>query len=79
MLKMRVSGTKNDLKSFRKWIGRALEILPKYKMDRETEFKTNLKDGKYYCWEADLLNPLKEENISRNIGGQNLTMILRFR
>lgn len=46
MLKMRVSGTKNDLKSFRKWIGRALVILPKYKMDRETEFKTNSKDGK---------------------------------
>ncbi len=61
MLKMRVSGTKNDLKSFRKWIGRALVILPKYKMDRETEFKTNSKDGKYYRWEADLLNPLKEE------------------
>ena len=79
MLKMRVSGTKNDLKSFRKWIGRALEILPKYKMDRETEFKTNSKDGKYYRWEADLLNPLKEENISRNIGEQNLTMILRFK
>lgn len=30
MLKLRVSGTKNDLKSFKKWLNRATTILPKY-------------------------------------------------
>ena len=61
MLKLKVSGTKNDLKSFRKWITRAMVILPKYKIDKESDLKVNSKDGKYYRWEADLLKPLYEE------------------
>ena len=61
MLKLKVSGTKNDLKSFRKWISRAMVILPKYKIGNDSDFKENSKDGKYYRWEADLLKPLYEE------------------
>ena len=61
MLKLKISGSKNDLKGFRKWIGRALVILPKYKIGRDTEFMPNSKDKKYYRWEADLLRPLDEE------------------
>ena len=52
------------MKSFRKWIGRAIVILPKYKIESESEFKPNSKDGKYYRWEADLMKPLYE-------GGKN--------
>ena len=60
MLKLRVSGTKNDLKSFRKWLKRATTILPKYEVKEDPEFKQNSKDGKYYRYEADLLKPLNE-------------------
>ena len=41
MLKLKISGTKNDLKSFRKWITRAMVILPKYKIDKESDLKVN--------------------------------------
>ena len=61
MLKLKVSGTKNDLKSFRKWITRAMVILPKYKIETETDFEVKSRDGKYYHWEADLLKPLYEK------------------
>ena len=46
MLKLRISGTKNDLKAFRKWLLRAAKILPKYQINR---------------YEADLLKPLDVE------------------
>ena len=61
MLKLRVSGTKNDLKSFRKWLSRATKILPKYEVKDDPEFKQNSKDGKYYRYEADLMKPLYDE------------------
>ena len=46
MLKLKVSGTKNDLKSFRKWLSRATKILPKYEVKDNPEFIPNSKDGK---------------------------------
>lgn len=45
MLKLKVSGTKNDLKSFRKWIVRAVKILPKYQIIDDPVFKQNGKEG----------------------------------
>ena len=65
MLKLKVSGTKNDLKSFRKWLRRASIILPKYDISDNPEFKANSKNGKYYRYEADLMKPLNDE------GGKN--------
>ncbi len=61
MLKLKVSGTKNDLKSFRKWIVRAVKILPKYQIIDDPVFKQNGKEGIYYRYEADLLKPLDKE------------------
>ena len=45
MLKLKVSGTKNDLKLFRKWIVRAVKILPKYQIIDDPVFKQNGKEG----------------------------------
>ena len=61
MLKLKISGTKNDLKSFRKWLARAATILPKYEINDNPEFIQNSKDGKYYRYEADLVKPLNME------------------
>lgn len=61
MLKLKVSGTKNDLKSFRKWLARAVTILPKYRIEEDPVFKQNGKDEKFYRYEADLLRPLNVE------------------
>lgn len=61
MLKVRVSGTRNDLKGFRKWLFRAAKILPKYEVLDNPEFKQSSKDGKYYRYEADLMKPLYGE------------------
>ena len=58
MLKLKVSGTRNDLKSFRKWLARAVTILPKYQISDDPVFKQNGKEGKYFRYEADLLRPL---------------------
>ena len=67
MLKLKVSGTRNDLKSFRKWLRRAATILPKYEVLDSTEFKQNSRDGKYYRYEADLLKPLGDEGGNRYV------------
>ena len=61
MLKLKISGTKNDLKSFRKWLSRATKILPKYEVKDNPVFIQNSKDGKYYRYEADLMKPLDNE------------------
>jgi len=61
MLKLKITGTKNDLKSFRKWLARAVIILPKYQVMDDPNFKENSKDGKYYRYEANLLKPLNME------------------
>lgn len=47
MLKLKVSGTKNDLKSFRKWLARAATILPKYRIEDDPVFMQNGKEGGY--------------------------------
>lgn len=61
MLKLRISGTKNDLKAFRKWLLRATKILPKYQINDDPVFKQNGKESIYYRYEADLLKPLDVE------------------
>lgn len=61
MLKLRISGTKNELKSFRKWLLRATKILPKYQINDDPVFKQNRKESIYYHYEADLLKPLDME------------------
>ncbi|MCR4813432.1 MAG: hypothetical protein K5879_01240 [Lachnospiraceae bacterium] len=61
MLKLKISGTKNDLKAFRKWLTRAATILPKYKIVDDPVFKPNGKDEKFYRYEADLIRPLSVE------------------
>ena len=61
MLKLKISGTKNDLKAFRKWLLRAAKILPKYQINDNPVFKQNGKDSIYYHYEADLLKPLDME------------------
>ena len=60
MLKQKVSGTKNDLKSFRKWLVRAATILPKYRIEDDPVFKQNGKEEKYYRYEANLLRPFRD-------------------
>ena len=65
MLKLKVSGTKNDLKTFRKWLKRAAFILPKFEVRDDPVFKQNSKDGKYYRYEADLIKPLDKEGGKR--------------
>ena len=46
MLKLQISGTKNELKSFRKWLLRATKILPKYQINDDPVFKCPLLKNK---------------------------------
>ena len=67
MLKLKVSGTKNDLKSFRKWLARSATILPKYRIEDDPVFKQNGKEEKYYRYEVNLLRPLDKEGGERYV------------
>ena len=75
MLKLNVSGTKNDLKTFQKWFKKALDNKKKFEIGEETEFIQNKKNKKYYRYEADLIRPLKEnggkQNVQSNSGSQS--------
>ncbi len=59
MLKLRISGTKNDLKTFQKWLKRVSKNDPKFDIREDPEFKQNLKNEKYYRYEVDLLGPVR--------------------
>ena len=61
MLILRVNGTKNELKSFQKWIERSIEDQKtrRYEIVKITKIEQNPKDKKFYRMEVDLWKPLK--------------------
>ncbi|MCQ2969650.1 MAG: hypothetical protein MJ191_06000 [Clostridium sp.] len=54
MIKIRIQGTKNDMKSFIKWLRRATNMLPKYEIKNESEFYKNSDTDKYSRWYANI-------------------------
>ena len=67
MLYLRVSGTKNDLKTFQKWLKKATANIKKFELGKETEFIQNPKNEMYYRYEAELLGPLKPKGGKSNV------------
>lgn len=65
MLKLKVSGTKNDLKTFKKWLERTKKIPPFYDVKCNPDFFQNPKNEKYYRCEADLLIPSEKRGVNR--------------
>ncbi len=66
MLFMRISGTKNDLKTFQKWLDRTKKIPPYYEISVKPEMKRNPKDEKYYRLEASLLVPSDKKGVKKS-------------
>ena len=65
MLKLRVSGTKNDLKTFQRWLERITDNAnAKFELGEQKEPKQNPKNEKYYRYEADLLGPIKKQAVN---------------
>ena len=61
MLSLQVSGTKNDLIAFERWMKRAGKIAPYFYIDGKPELKQNSKSEKYYRYRADVLIPLNKK------------------
>ena len=61
MLRLQVSGTKNDLIAFERWMKRAGKIAPYFYIDGKPELKQNPKSEKYYRYRADVLIPLNKK------------------
>ena len=64
MLKLFVSGTRNELKSFRKWLGRTNKIPPFYIIKCKKDFTQNPNNEKYCRLEADFWVPEKKKEKS---------------
>lgn len=65
MLKIRIQGTKRDIKSFQKWLKKSLKVIEKYELRNESELYLNSGTDMYYRWYAELFTPLDNE-----IGGK---------
>ena len=61
MLKLQISGTKNDLIAFQRWMKRAGKIPPNFYIDGKPELTQNPKSEKYYRYKADVLIPLNKK------------------
>lgn len=68
MLKLRVSGTKNDLKTFQRWLEKITDNAnAKFELGEQKEPKQNPNNEKYYRYEADLLGPIKKQGGSKHV------------
>lgn len=54
MLKIRVQGTKNDVKSFSKWFRRVVSAFPKYEINSSSELLKNKDTDVFVRWYANL-------------------------
>ena len=61
MIKLQISGTKNDLIAFQRWMKRAGKIPPYFFIDGDTKLTQNPKSEKYYRYKADVLIPLNKK------------------
>ena len=50
MLKIRIQGTKNDVKSFIKWFRRATSAFPKYEINSSSELLKNKDTDVFVRW-----------------------------
>jgi hypothetical protein len=64
MLKVWVFGTRNDLKTFRKWLDRTNKLPPYYNIKCKKDFSPNPKNERSYRLEAEFWVPEKKKEKS---------------